>query len=160
MASQSLPPIASLETAPESEIADIIDYLFEPCPELHKILLDSLRTRSFSSYSQMIDSVNSRLTKWSESEEPAIIARLEEILGAHPRLGEKKVDSAQSRAEQAQLTAGDGSQESELMSLNIEYEKTFPGLRYVYVQIKLYGIAAALALINMIVFSSMAGAGR
>src|SRR5690606_9558018 len=49
------------------------------------------------------------------------------ILGSHPRLGEKKLDSAQSAAEQAQLrTAAE-----QLAALNAEYEAQFPGLRYV-----------------------------
>jgi 2-oxo-4-hydroxy-4-carboxy--5-ureidoimidazoline (OHCU) decarboxylase len=56
---------------------------------------------------------------------------LEAILGSHPRLGEKKVESAQSRSEQAQLhTGGEGEAET-LARLNLDYERAFPGLRYV-----------------------------
>ncbi|MCJ1350897.1 MAG: hypothetical protein MMC33_000878 [Icmadophila ericetorum] len=131
MASQSLPPAVSLQHASQSEIADVLDHLFEPSPQLHELSIESLRKESFSSYADMIDHVGSQLTKWSDLEEPDIIKRLEKILGAHPRLGEKKVDSAQSRAEQAQLQASDGSRESELRSLNAEYENAFPGLIYV-----------------------------
>lgn len=58
---------------------------------------------------------------------------LDKILGAHPRLGEKKVDSAQSRAEQAQLNTGGQEEATKLRELNEKYEETFPGLRYVYV---------------------------
>jgi len=57
---------------------------------------------------------------------------LDKILGAHPRLGEKKVDSAQSRAEQAQLNTGGQEETAKLLELNEKYEETFPGLRYVY----------------------------
>ena len=142
MASQSLPPAVSLQHASQSEIADVLDHLFEPSPQLHELSIESLRKESFSSYADMIDHVGSQLTKWSDLEEPDIIKRLEKILGAHPRLGEKKVDSAQSRAEQAQLQASDGSRESELRSLNAEYENAFPGLIYVYVQFTWYCCSA------------------
>lgn len=67
------------------------------------------------------------------------------ILGAHPRLGEKRVEtlSVHSRGEQASLGSadagegGDGAgsgpteEAEELKRLNEEYEKTFPGMRYV-----------------------------
>jgi 2-oxo-4-hydroxy-4-carboxy--5-ureidoimidazoline (OHCU) decarboxylase len=52
-----------------------------------------------------------------------------DILSAHPRLGAKKVDSEQSQAEQKSL--GNESERAELQRLNEEYEKKFPGLRYV-----------------------------
>jgi 2-oxo-4-hydroxy-4-carboxy--5-ureidoimidazoline (OHCU) decarboxylase len=52
-----------------------------------------------------------------------------DILSAHPRLGAKKVESEQSQAEQKSL--GNEHERAELQRLNEEYEKTFPGLRYV-----------------------------
>ena len=78
------------------------------------------------------------------STNPADTARLDAVLGAHPRLGAKKVESALSRAEQAQLQRGGGGgggggeeraekEKEELRRLNEEYEERFPGLRYVYV---------------------------
>ncbi|KAH8653724.1 OHCU decarboxylase-domain-containing protein [Xylariales sp. PMI_506] len=66
--------------------------------------------------------------------------KLHAILGSHPRLGAKKVESAQSQAEQAQLnrassataTAEEVAAEAEkLRLLNDEYEAAFPGLRFV-----------------------------
>lgn len=77
------------------------------------------------------------------------------ILGAHPRLGEKKQEdlSDLSRREQAGLNAGTGEggkgeeeqdeslkkkreeETAELKRLNSVYEEKFPGLRYVYVMI-------------------------
>lgn len=62
------------------------------------------------------------------------------MLSSHPRLGEKKVDSAMSRMEQAaMLKASGGNVEDEakikeaetLKELNRKYEEAFPGLRYV-----------------------------
>ena len=68
----------------------------------------------------------------SESPSTSDIEWLDKILGAHPRLGEKKVESAQSKAEQAQLNTGSEEEAAKLRDLNAEYEKTFPGLKYVY----------------------------
>jgi 2-oxo-4-hydroxy-4-carboxy--5-ureidoimidazoline (OHCU) decarboxylase len=56
---------------------------------------------------------------------------LDKILAAHPRLGEKKVNSAQSRGEQAGLNTGGEEEAEQLRDLNREYEEKFPGLRYV-----------------------------
>lgn len=57
--------------------------------------------------------------------------KLHGILGSHPRLGAKKVESAQSQAEQAQLNQGGAEEAEKLKALNDEYEQKFPGLRYV-----------------------------
>jgi 2-oxo-4-hydroxy-4-carboxy--5-ureidoimidazoline (OHCU) decarboxylase len=46
-------------------------------------------------------------------------------------LGAKKVESAQSAAEQAKLQAGGEEEGRVLAELNEEYERTFPGLRFV-----------------------------
>ena len=52
-------------------------------------------------------------------------------MGSHPRLGAKKVESAQSQAAQAQLNTGGKEEAAKLRALNDEYEAKFPGLRYV-----------------------------
>lgn len=52
------------------------------------------------------------------------------VYSAHPRLGAKKVESAQSQAEQAQLQGSD-EETKQLLRLNEEYEAKYPGLRYV-----------------------------
>lgn len=76
--------------------------------------------------------------------------KLHGILGAHPRLGaakppavkteqqgegeeeeEEEELSEQSKAEQKQLRGGDPEEAENLRKLNEEYEKKFPGLRYV-----------------------------
>ena len=78
----------------------------------------------------MIASIGVLLTELAESQSESDTEWLDRILGAHPRLGEKRIDSVHSRAEQAQLKDGGTSNESELMALNDEYELTFAGLRY------------------------------
>lgn len=105
-----------------------LDLLFEPSPAIHDSLLPIARTPGFSSYPEFIDACHSRLlalAEYSSPDEPDPV--LLSILGSHPRLGQKKVDSEQSAAEQANLQ-GEG---EELAKLNQEYEEKFPGLRYV-----------------------------
>ena len=131
MASTLLPPIESLPDSSSSERAAILDLLFEPCTQLHTLCIDLLHRQPFSSYDEMIASVGVMLTDLAKSQSSSDAAWLNQILGTHPRLGEKKVDSAQSRAEQAQLHDGVSEHQKRLEALNLAYEKTFPGLRYV-----------------------------
>jgi 2-oxo-4-hydroxy-4-carboxy--5-ureidoimidazoline (OHCU) decarboxylase len=131
MSAFQLPPITGLPTLSATERAAVLDALFEPCQALHTLSLELLHTEKFDSYNDLIASVGVQLTKLSESPSTSDTEWLDKILGAHPRLGEKKVESAQSQAEQAQLNTGDAGEAKKLYDLNEEYEKTFPGLRYV-----------------------------
>lgn len=99
---------------------------------MHTLSIDLLHSQTFESYDDLIASVGVQLTDLSESTSPSDTVWLDKILGAHPRLGEKKVESVQSQAEQAQLNTGGEEEASKLRQLNAEYEKTFPGLIYVY----------------------------
>ncbi|MCJ1308942.1 hypothetical protein MMC25_002597 [Agyrium rufum] len=128
----TLPPISSLPTLPSPQRAAVLDLLFEPCTQLHTLCLELLHDTTFPSYADMVASVGVMLTDLAESASTSDTEWLEKILGAHPRLGEKKVEGAQSRAEQAQLHAGGEELVSKLRGLNEEYEGRFPGLRYVY----------------------------
>ncbi|PKS13366.1 hypothetical protein jhhlp_000137 [Lomentospora prolificans] len=124
-----LPSIASLPRLSPAVQTEILDLLFEPSPVIHQLLLPLLQKREFASYDDFITNAHAVFSALrSTSEDPDALAKLHSILGSHPRLGAKKVESAQSAAEQAQLQSGDG---SELAALNAEYERTFPGLRYV-----------------------------
>ncbi|EKD19847.1 uncharacterized protein L3040_002467 [Drepanopeziza brunnea f. sp. 'multigermtubi'] len=131
MASSLLPPIQGVTSLSTLERASVLDVLFEPCDALHTLSLDLLHTELFPSYNDLIVSVGKQLTDLAESPSTSDTEQLHKILGAHPRLGAKKVDSAQSRAEQAQLNIGGEEEAIKLKHLNEEYEKTFPGLRYV-----------------------------
>ena len=132
MASFQLPSIASLPALSTVERAAILDALFEPCTALHTLSIDLLHTKTFDSYNDLIASIGVQLTNLSESALQSDVEWLDKILGAHPRLGAKKVESAQSQAEQAQLNTGGEEEATKLRELNDEYEKTFPGLSYVY----------------------------
>ncbi|KAF7959786.1 hypothetical protein EAE96_001393 [Botrytis aclada] len=127
----SIPPVAGIPSLSTVERCSVLDALFEPCTALHTLSMDLLHTTAFESYNDLIASVGTQLVDLSESTLPSDREWLDKILGSHPRLGEKKVDSVQSKAEQAQLNTGPTEEAEKLKDLNEEYEKTFPGLRYV-----------------------------
>jgi 2-oxo-4-hydroxy-4-carboxy--5-ureidoimidazoline (OHCU) decarboxylase len=126
----SLPPISSLPHAEDSTLTTVLDLLFEPSPPLHTLTLPILRSTTFPSYSVLITAISAQLLALASSNSPSSSSTLSAILSAHPRLGASKVDSAQSRAEQAQLQGSESEKEA-LERLNAEYEEKFPGLRYV-----------------------------
>lgn len=130
MSSYHLPPVISIPSLTTVERATVLDALFEPCAALHTLSVDLLHTQTFESYDDLITVVGKQLAELRESISTSDKEWLDTILGAHPRLGAKKVDSEQSRGEQAQLHSGEEEAEA-LRSLNEEYEKTFPGLIYV-----------------------------
>lgn len=132
MSAFQLPPTAGVPALSTVERAAVLDALFEPCTALHTLSLDLLHTKMFDSYNDLIASVGIQLTELSESPSISDTEWLDKILGAHPRLGEKKVESAQSQAEQAQLNTGGEEEATKLRNLNAKYEETFPGLKYVY----------------------------
>jgi 2-oxo-4-hydroxy-4-carboxy--5-ureidoimidazoline (OHCU) decarboxylase len=132
----SLPPVSTLPTLDAEERARVLDTLFEPCQQLHTLSLELLQSQKFGSYDELAAAVGEQLTDLYRSRLESDTKWLDAILSAHPRLGEKKVESEQSRREQAQLNqqGGGGAEEAErLAQMNRTYEETFPGLRYVCV---------------------------
>jgi 2-oxo-4-hydroxy-4-carboxy--5-ureidoimidazoline (OHCU) decarboxylase len=129
----SLPAITTLPHASDSTLTAVLDLLFEPSPPLHSLTLPVLRSATFPSYDILITAVNAQLIALASSNTPGDVEKLSEILCSHPRLGEKKVESEQSRKEQAQLQTGGEEEKEKLAGLNKEYEAKFPGLRYVCV---------------------------
>ncbi|OAG03186.1 uncharacterized protein CC84DRAFT_1097862 [Paraphaeosphaeria sporulosa] len=126
-----LPPVSTLSHLPEDELTQVLDLLFEPSPPLHALSLPVLKSTVFPTYDILIVAVKAQLSALAKSDDPKDIEKLSEILCSHPRLGEKKVESEQSRAEQAQLHTGAEEEKEQLAALNKEYEEKFPGLRYV-----------------------------
>ena len=131
MSEYMLPPITALPSLPTAELAKILDHLFEPSVPLHTLSVDLLRDQRFSSYDDLVASIGLQLTHLAESSSTSDSRWLESILVAHPRLGEKRIDSTQSKAEQAQLASDAENGQDKLSELNALYEQTFPGLRYV-----------------------------
>jgi 2-oxo-4-hydroxy-4-carboxy--5-ureidoimidazoline (OHCU) decarboxylase len=131
MSSFHLPPVSSIPTLITTERAAILDALFEPCTALHTLSVELLHDETFESYNALIASIGKQLKELQHSISTSDTEWLDKILAAHPRLGEKKVDSAQSRGEQAGLNTGGEEEAEQLRELNREYEEKFPGLRYV-----------------------------
>ena len=126
----TLEAIDQVPSLPTERIAMILDLLFEPSTQLHTLAVPILRDQTFSTYQDMIAAVGLQLTELSESAWTSDTSWLEAILGSHPRLGAKRISSARSQTEQAQLQ-GSNEEAEQLRLLNDEYERTFPGLRYV-----------------------------
>ena len=129
----SLPNVTTLPTLDAEERAQVLDMLFEPCTQLHTLSVGSLHEQNFSSYNDLVDAIGAQLQALQQSNLESDHKWLEAILSAHPRLGEKRVDSEQSRKEQAQLNQGGSEEANQLAEMNRKYEEKFPGLRYVYV---------------------------
>ncbi|KAE9980564.1 hypothetical protein Vi05172_g6565 [Venturia inaequalis] len=136
----NLPPATELPSLSNPDRAKILDLLFEPSPALHSIFLPLTASQSFSTYDHLIAAIGENLLSLADSSKTEHLKELDNVLSSHPRLGEKKVDSAMSRMEQAaMLKASGGAGEDEakvreaetLSALNKEYEVAFPGLRYV-----------------------------
>lgn len=124
-----LPPAEHLGSLSNAERAAILDLLFEPSDAIHT--LTEMLSGGSSSYGAIIGGIRSQLTKWADNASTGDSSLLDDILASHPRLGEKKVDSQQSRVEQAQLQEQTGADGEVLSKLNSLYEETFSGLRYV-----------------------------
>ncbi|KAK3994222.1 Oxo-4-hydroxy-4-carboxy-5-ureidoimidazoline decarboxylase [Cladorrhinum sp. PSN332] len=161
MSSLTIPPVDSLQSLPESSITAALDLLFEPSVDLHDLVLPAIRSTPFSSYDALISAVGEKLLDLATAAHLAALEtgngngngngnelpderkKLHGILGAHPRLGASKPKklkeegeveeelSEQSKAEQKQLRGGDPDEAEKLRALNEEYERVFPGLRYV-----------------------------
>jgi len=137
-ANPTLPPISSVPYLDDSARDEILALLFEPSPTLTSMFTPLLAEQIFPSYNALIGAVCNGLQTISD------LAALEDILSSHPRLGAKKVESAMSQMEQKAMEKASGNtsgqtidetskleEQETLKGLNEEYEKTFPGLRYV-----------------------------
>ncbi|OLL25136.1 putative allantoinase 1 [Neolecta irregularis DAH-3] len=127
MVSYRLPDIQLLKAAQAQEISAVTSNLFEKSESLEDILGKLISEMTYHSYPDLISDVRSHLVTLTASQILPDKEALFDVINAHPRLGARKVDSAQSIAEQKSLVG-----ESEaLRLLNEEYEETFPRLRYV-----------------------------
>jgi len=138
MATESLPPLSTLSNASIETRQRVLALLFEPSPSLYAMAEPILATTTFGTYGQLITAIGTELQCLKTSDNPQDLESLTDILGSHPRLGEKKVESSLSRAEQAAMekasASTSGSKEEEqaiLKQLNQEYEDKFPGMKYV-----------------------------
>ncbi|KAL8851363.1 MAG: hypothetical protein Q9221_003730 [Calogaya cf. arnoldii] len=128
-----LPAPTTIPYLTGAERTTVLDRLFEPCVPLHELSDSLLQENTYATYDDLIGSIGLQLTALANSNLARNSACLQSILAAHPRLGQSKVESSQSRSEQAQLNTGAESSAQSLTELNHLYEQTFPGLRYVCV---------------------------
>ena len=130
-----LPAIRKVPSLPTIHRAAILDTLFEPCTQLHTLSVSTLSEKTFDSYSDLIAAIGQQLTDLYQSELESDQKWLDLILSAHPRLGEKKVESELSRREQEAMKKAEGGDSEDvaekLRGMNEKYEEVFPGLRYV-----------------------------
>lgn len=131
-----LPSISELKQISSSDLSSVIAYLFEPTSALTNLIyvriISPSNTQPFSTYSEFIEQVRSFLLSLPIPSASELDPEIINIIGAHPRLGAKKVDSQQSQKEQASLQNGRSAHDLEkIRLLNNIYERTFPGLRYV-----------------------------
>lgn len=138
----ALPSQSTLISLPPDQQFQALDTLFEPSPDLHAIVGPMLSTQAFSAYPSLIDAIGDRLSTLSTASSPADQQVLIKILGSHPRLGRPAPNTSAeslselSKKEQANLnTSGAEEQTERLRLMNEEYERQFPGLRFVYVDL-------------------------
>lgn len=126
----SLPPILDVSSLPQEEQKAMLDVLFESSPAIHELVLPILNDQPYASYTDLISVIRPKLMALVS--DPAQKETLHAIIGAHPRLGEKKETlSTLSAAEQKNLQDEGEETATKLRALNDEYEAKFPGLRYV-----------------------------
>ncbi|EGV62293.1 hypothetical protein CANTEDRAFT_115755 [Yamadazyma tenuis ATCC 10573] len=127
----TLPDIKEVTNLSHEKQSQLLDNLFEPCPTLTAILLQTVLATStpFSSYKQLIETSRTQLLEYLRSSEQEsektgeIRPEIAKIISAHPRLGgaKKSKKSLQGSQEETEMLA----------KLNAQYEEAFPGLRYV-----------------------------
>lgn len=130
MSLQLLPPINTVPLLETPIQTAILDRLFEPCAQLHSLSIPLLKDHTFPSYDDLIEGIGAQLTTLAESSSATDTQSLDSILGSHPRLGDKAIESIQSRQEQVRLAHDDRIRKS-IADMNVSYEKRFPGLKYV-----------------------------
>jgi len=120
---------ASRDTSPEGPLARAFATLFEPSPALLEFLVPSVVSTieasqiPHRSYNALIDTAICELEGWPHGQKAS-------FLGGHPRIGEIKGLSALSASEQA-AHATPPEVLARLLDLNEEYERRYPGLRYI-----------------------------
>lgn len=128
-----LPPPSLFPELSTAQKIEVLDHLFEPCPTLADLLLPRVFASPYTNYGAFIETSRTQLLAYlAEEEKKAEISpAISKIISAHPRLGPSKDKlSSHSNAEQKSL-AGTQEEAQKLAQLNDEYEKAFPGLRYV-----------------------------
>ncbi|EFP90861.2 uncharacterized protein PGTG_17060 [Puccinia graminis f. sp. tritici CRL 75-36-700-3] len=122
-----LPTLQSLLDSESAQLKDVLALLFEVSDSIeHKlipVLREEIQEKSPNSYSELIDHCQHIVENRFSCDEQV------NFLASHPRIGELKGLSKFSSKEQGNQT--DPAILARLEELNILYEQTYPGLRYV-----------------------------
>ncbi|KAA1106633.1 hypothetical protein PGT21_036721 [Puccinia graminis f. sp. tritici] len=122
-----LPTLQSLLDSESAQLKDVLALLFEVSDSIeHKlipILREEIQEKSPNSYSELIDHCQHIVENRFSCDEQV------NFLASHPRIGEVKGLSKFSSKEQGNQT--DPAILARLKELNMLYEQTYPGLRYV-----------------------------
>jgi 2-oxo-4-hydroxy-4-carboxy--5-ureidoimidazoline (OHCU) decarboxylase len=122
---------ASRDVSPYGPLARAFATLFEPSPALFEFLVPSVTATMADpeshipqrTFNALIDIGIRELNNWPHRQQAS-------FLGGHPRIGEIKGLSALSASEQA-AHATPPEVLARLLELNEEYERRYPGLRYI-----------------------------
>lgn len=100
MGRPDLPHVDDLPSSGDLVQTEVLDLLFEPSPEIHAAFLPVIQAVKYKLYRDLVDACQVRLFSLAagfaaDSPNPELLS----ILESHPRLGERKVKSAQSVAE-------------------------------------------------------------
>lgn len=105
------PGTNTIQGLPDEEKCKVIDTLFEHSPVLHSITLPILSHHTFQSYPALIAYIGRHLASMQTDRQ---VDKLDAILGAHPRLGEKREKVSElSRREQANLNSPSPNEQQE-----------------------------------------------
>ncbi|CAD1813312.1 OHCU decarboxylase family protein [Candida parapsilosis] len=133
-----LPPIEQFRSSPPEEQKVVIDHLFEPCDSLNWFIQSCVIKKNYESYAEFINLVRNELEILVYRNGFFAVRNgfeantlINEIISAHPRLGAPKHTKLSQHSAEEQKKLGGEQMQKRLAELNEEYEKTFPGLRYV-----------------------------
>ncbi|KIY62922.1 hypothetical protein CYLTODRAFT_426527 [Cylindrobasidium torrendii FP15055 ss-10] len=117
----SLPPDCT--TSPDA-LGHALTLLFEHSPILISHLVPKLLGKPFTTYEALIDASLAEINTWDDDLRAQFIA-------GHPRIGETKNLSSLSSKEQGAAAPTPPEVLQRLEAYNEQYEKRYPGLRYI-----------------------------
>lgn len=135
----ALPTIESFKRLSSKDKRQVLDHLFEPCNTLSNFIFIKVLHQQYNTYPEFINLVRKELLEFLKQSETfqsqyqgEINPVINEIISAHPRLGEPKKETLSVHSNNEQKTLNNDPEIiKKLKELNAAYEKTFPGLRYV-----------------------------
>lgn len=124
MAGLLLPSVDTWSDLTDDQHDEVLDILFQPCEQLRDLVKSSsINSRNFATYDALISEIGTELEHLIL--QPVNRLLLDAIIGSYPRIGTDNPERPQNQDKD------DNAAVTEFRLLNDEYEKKFPGLRYV-----------------------------